>query len=105
MTRCGKVTIGCGPCIYDDDGCLIAATQAHELKTVKDSFLKKKLGLPESPELMEAINEVLATYGKSNRHKFRAPVYYMLTVMFGKEDIYGMEAALEADLGKIKARF
>lgn len=84
-----KVTIGCGPAIYDADAATVAASQAHELETVKDNFLVKKLGLADGPELMEAINKVVETYGQSERNKYRAVVYYMLTKHFGKESVYG----------------
>ena len=49
----------------------------------------KKLGLKDGPELMEAINKVVETYGKSERNKYRAVVYYMLTKHFKKESVYG----------------
>ncbi|MGH1355120.1 MAG: DUF2853 family protein [Thalassovita sp.] len=84
-----KVTIGCGPAIYNDDASTVAATQESELETVKNNFLIKKLGLSDGPELMAAINSVVETYGRSERNKYRAVVYYMLTKHFGKEAIYG----------------
>ena len=84
-----KVTIGCGPAIYNDDASTVAATQPEELETVKNNFLIKKLALSDSPALMEAINAVIETYGRSERNKYRAVVYYMLTKHFGKEAIYG----------------
>ena len=83
-----KVTIGCGPAIYDADASTVAATQESELETVKNNFLIKKLALRDGPELMEAINSVVETYGKSERNKYRAVVYYMLTKHFGKEAVY-----------------
>jgi hypothetical protein len=83
-----KVTIGCGPAIYNADASTVAATQAAELDTVKNNFLIKKLGLKDGPQLMEAINKVLDTYGRSERNKYRAVVYYMLTKHFGKESVY-----------------
>ncbi|MDV4169128.1 DUF2853 family protein [Rhodovulum sp. FJ3] len=84
-----KVTIGCGPSIYDADASTVASSQEGELETVKNNFLIKKLGLSDGPELMEAIDSVIETYGKSERNKYRAVVYYMLTKHFGKEAIYG----------------
>jgi len=84
-----KVTIGCGPAIYDADASTVAAGQEHELETVKDNFLVKKLGLADGPHLMDAINQVIDTYGRSERNKYRAVVYYMLTKHFGKEAVYG----------------
>lgn len=84
-----KVTIGCGPSIYDADASTVASSQPGELETVKQSFLMKKLGLADGPELDEAIASVIETYGKSERNKYRAVVYYMLTKHFGKESVYG----------------
>ena len=84
-----KVTIGCGPAIYNADSSTVAGTQESELETVKNNFLMKKLGLPDGHELTDAVNSVLTTYGKSNRNKYRAVVYYMLTKHFGKESVYG----------------
>jgi len=84
-----KVTIGCGPAIYNADASTVAATQPDELETVKNNFLIKKLGLVDGPQLMDAINSVLDTYGRSERSKYRAVVYYMLTKHFGKESVYG----------------
>lgn len=84
-----KVTIGCGPSIYDADASTVAATQEGELETVKNNFLIKKLGLSDSADLMGAINSVIDTYGRSERNKYRAVVYYMLVKHFGKESVYG----------------
>ncbi|RKT32366.1 uncharacterized protein DUF2853 [Roseovarius halotolerans] len=84
-----KVTIGCGPAIYNADASTVAASQPGELETVKDNFLVKKLGLADGPQLMDAINQAMDTYGRSERNKYRAVVYYMLTKHFGKEAVYG----------------
>ncbi|MFD1195117.1 DUF2853 family protein [Seohaeicola saemankumensis] len=88
MVLLTKVTIGCGPAIYNADAETVASSQESELETVKNNFLIKKLGLPDSPKLMEAINSVVETYGKSERNKYRVVVYYMLTKHFGKEAVY-----------------
>ena len=83
-----KVTIGCGPSIYNADASTVAGSQQHELDTVKENFLIKKLGLADSAKLDEAIASVIETYGKSERNKYRAVIYYMLTKHFGKESVY-----------------
>ncbi|RBI84581.1 DUF2853 domain-containing protein [Rhodosalinus halophilus] len=97
-TKCGmepdmdlltKVTIGCGPSIYDADAETVASSQPGELETVKNNFLIKKLGLKDGPELMDAIESVIEIYGKSERNKYRPVIYYMLTKHFGKENVYG----------------
>ena len=84
-----KVTIGCGPSIYNADASTVAASQPSELETIKESFLMKKLGLPDGPDLMQGIEKVIEIYGKSERNKYRAVVYYLLTRHFGKESVYG----------------
>jgi Protein of unknown function (DUF2853) len=88
MALLTKVTIGCGPAIYDNDASTVAGSSADELETIKKNFLIKKLGLADSPKLMEGINAAIDTYGRSERNKYRAVVYYMLTKHFGKEAAY-----------------
>lgn len=83
-----KVVIGCGPSIYNKDAATVAGTQESELLTVKNNFLIKKLGLNDSPDLDKAIDSVLEIYGKSNKNKYRAVVYYMLAVHFKRESVY-----------------
>jgi hypothetical protein len=83
-----KVTIGCGPSIYDADAATVAASQPGEIETVKKKFLLGKLGLPDGPDLDTAIDKVMETYGRSERNKHRAVVYYLLTKHFGKEAVY-----------------
>lgn len=83
-----KVAKGCGPSIYNADAETIAASQPGELETVKKNFLIKKLGLSEGPKLDEAIDAVIEQYGKSDRNKYRAILYYMLTDHFGKASVY-----------------
>ena len=96
-TKCGmtpdmdlltKVTIGCGPAIYNADASTVAGSDKAELETVKANFLVKKLGLKDGPELDAAIDAVIETYGRSERNKHRAVVYYMLVKHFGKEAAY-----------------
>ncbi len=84
-----KVTIGCGPSIYNRDASTVSATDKSELETVKKNFLIKKLGLADGPKLDEGIEKAMDTYGRSTRAKYRAVVYYMLTKHFGKESVYG----------------
>ena len=88
MDLLSKVVVGCGPAIYSADSETVAASQSSEIQLVKNNFLVKKLGLKDGPELTAAINAVIETYGKSERNKYRAVVYYMLTKHFGKESVY-----------------
>ncbi len=83
-----RVTIGCGPSIYNSDASTVSGSDPEELKTVKESFLMKKLGLRDSPDLDAGLEKVMDAYGKSNRNKYRAVVYYMLAKEFGRESAY-----------------
>ncbi|MBN9285442.1 MULTISPECIES: DUF2853 family protein [unclassified Flavobacterium] len=83
-----KVTIGCGPSIYNADSSTVSGTSETELATVKNNFLIKKLGLKDGPDLDKGIDSVIEKYGRSNKNKYRAVVYYLLTVHFKKESAY-----------------
>ncbi len=83
-----KVAIGLGPAIYNLDASKVSGSDDKELETVKKNFLMKKLGMADSPKLMEAINSVIDKYGRSERNKHRAVIYYQLAKHFGKESIY-----------------
>ena len=88
MALLTKVTIGCGPSIYDNDAQTVAASDKEELERIKTNFLIKKLGLKDGPSLMEGINAAVDTYGKSERNTFRAVFYYLLVKHFGKDSAY-----------------
>ncbi len=83
-----KITVGCGPSIYNADAATVSGSDQSELDTVKKNFLVKKLGLADNAKLDEALTKVMDIYGKSNRNKYRPVVYYMLTKHFGKEAVY-----------------
>jgi hypothetical protein len=83
-----KVTIGCGPSIYNADSSTVAGSDQKELDTVKNNFLIKKLGLKDGADLDKGIDAVMNQYGRSNKNKYRAVVYYLLTKHFKKEAIY-----------------
>lgn len=83
-----KVAIGLGPAIYNLDASKVSGSDDKELETVKNNFLIKKLGLADSPALMDAIKTVIQKYGQSEKNKYRAVIYYMLAKHFGKQSVY-----------------
>lgn len=83
-----KVAVGLGPAIYNLDASKVSGSDEKELETVKNNFLIKKLGLSEGPALMDAINTVIDKYGRSEKNKHRAVIYYQLAKHFGKESVY-----------------
>ncbi|MGL4238265.1 DUF2853 family protein [Tabrizicola sp.] len=88
MALLTKVTIGCGPSIYDRDASTVAASNKDEMERIKTNYLIKKLGLKDGPNLMAGIDAAIDTYGKSERTKYRAVFYYLLAKHFGKESAY-----------------
>lgn len=83
-----KVTIGCGPSIYNRDASTVAGSDPAELETVKKGFMTKKLGLKDASAIDAGLDKVMSEYGAKSRTKYRAVVYYLLTKHFGKESIY-----------------
>ena len=84
-----KVAIGLGPVLYNKDTATVACGQPKELDTVRNNFLKKKLGLSnDDSELNAAIKEVCEQLGTSNRSKYRVHFYALLAMKFNKTSIY-----------------
>jgi hypothetical protein len=83
-----KVAKGCGPSIYNKDAATVATSDSSELETVKNNFLIKKLGMKDSAELDKGIEKVIGIFGSSNKNKYRAMFYYLLTKEFSKESAY-----------------
>ena len=83
-----KVTVGLGPSIYIIDSSTLTGTRLSELKTIRNKFLIKKLGLSTEDKLDEGIDAVNAQYDSSNSLKHRVVFYYLLVKHFGKESVY-----------------
>jgi len=83
-----KIVIGLGPSVYNADASTVAASDKTELDRIKQNFLIKKLGLKDTPKLDEGIQAAIETYGRSNRTKYRAVMYYLLTKSFRKSGVY-----------------
>jgi hypothetical protein len=76
----------CGIALRSRDASLVAGTDPEELKRVRESWLKKKLGLTDSDaDLDKAIHDVMAKM-KAERAKERVVVYYLLAERYGKLD-------------------
>jgi hypothetical protein len=73
-----------GIALKSRDAAFVASTDPEELKRVRESWLKKKLGLMGSDaELDNAIGMVVAKM-KAQRMKERVTVYYLLAEHFKK---------------------
>ena len=83
-----RVVVGLGPAVYNRDASTIAASDPEEVAYIKTHFLIAKLGLTDGPDLDAAIEKAFDRYGRDNRHKYRAVVYYLLTRHFGRDAAY-----------------
>ena len=84
-----KIVKYCGIALQSRDGQLVAMSDKKERETVRENYLKKKLGLTHSDaELDEAVLSV-GEIMKADRTKNRVTVYYLLARHFGALNIFG----------------
>jgi hypothetical protein len=77
-----------GIALRSKDSSLVAASDPEELKRMRDSFMKKKLGLSQSDaDLDAALKEVMARMG-AEREKSRVTVCYLLADKFDKLGLF-----------------
>ncbi len=74
-----------GIALRNRDSSFVAASDPKELKTVHDSWCKKKLGLTDDAAIEAGIKEVAAKM-HADRDKSRVAFYYLLAEHFGKLD-------------------
>lgn len=70
------------------DSSLVSFSDADELKTVRENFLKKKLGLTESDEALDAAIAEVGAKMKDGSRNTRIAVYYLLAEKFGKLGVF-----------------
>lgn len=73
-----------GVALRNRDSSLVSFTDKDELKRVRESFLKKKLGLTNSDAELDAAIAEVGEKMKGDRTKNRVTVYYLLAEHFGK---------------------
>lgn len=74
----------CGIALQRRDSSFVAASDPSECKTVRESFLKKKLGLTDDDSKLDAAIKEVADKMKAVRDKHRVTVYYLLAEKYGK---------------------
>lgn len=78
----------CGIALQSRDASLVAVADKSECDRVRDSFLKKKLGLTESNAELDAVVAAVGERMKSDRDKSRVAFYYLLAEKFGKLAVF-----------------
>lgn len=77
-----------GPNLFNKDASLVAYSDKKELERLRENFVKKKLGIKDSDEDIDAaIKSVGVAYGMSNRSKKRAVIYACLMKHYGKKSL------------------
>lgn len=78
----------CGIALQSQDAATVACSDPNERKTVRDSFLKKKLGRTESDEELDAAVMEVCERMKDTRAKSRVTFYYLLAEKYGQLDTF-----------------
>lgn len=68
------------------DSATVAFSDPDELVRVRQNFVKKKLGVTDTDEAIDAAIKTVGEKMKDTRSKSRAAVYYLLADHFGKLD-------------------
>ena len=70
------------------DSAYVATSDASEIATVRENFLKKKLGLTHSDAELDAAIAEVGKAMKNGKPNPRMAVYYLLAEKFGKLDVF-----------------
>jgi outer membrane protein OmpA-like peptidoglycan-associated protein len=86
----------CGIALQSRDGQLVAMSDQKERETVRENYLKKKLGLTNSDADLDAAVLSVGEIMKADRTKNRVTVYYLLAKHFGMLSSFGGVAGAAA---------
>lgn len=78
----------CGIALQSRDASLVAFSDKSETDRVRESFLKKKLGLTDDDAALDAMIAEVGEVLKGDRTKNRVTVYYLLADKAGKLDLF-----------------
>ena len=98
-----KIVNYCGIALQSRDGQLVAMADPKECETVRENFLKKKLGLTQSDAVLDEAIQSVREVMKADRTKNRVTVYYLLTKHFGALNLFGGVAGAAAGAAGLAA--
>ncbi len=75
-----------GIALRSKDASLVSCSSKDELARVRDSWLKKKLGLTDDDKTLDAAIKDICEKMKGDQRKHRVTFYYLLAEKFGKLD-------------------
>jgi outer membrane protein OmpA-like peptidoglycan-associated protein len=78
----------CGIALQKVDSSLVAFSDPVELARVRNNFLKKKCGLTDPDDVLDAAIAEVGDRMKADRTKNRVTVYYLLTDRFGLHHLF-----------------
>lgn len=78
----------CGIALQNRDSSLVSFRDPSELARVRDSFMKKKLGLTDDDAALDTSLAQVGETMKADRTKNRVTVYYLLAEKHGKLDLF-----------------
>ncbi|MBB3020955.1 hypothetical protein FHR70_004043 [Microvirga lupini] len=79
----------CGISLQKRDSSLVSLSDREEVARVRESFLKKKLGLAEPDADLDRAIMAVGEKMKGDRTKNRVTLYYLLAEHFGKLSMFG----------------
>jgi outer membrane protein OmpA-like peptidoglycan-associated protein len=84
----GGIVRYCGIALQKVDSSLVSFSDPVELARVRNNFLKKKCGLTDSDEVLDAAIAEVGERMKADRTKNRVTVYYLLSDRFGMHGLF-----------------
>lgn len=78
----------CGIALRKRDSSLVSMTDPKETARVRENFLKKKLGLTDADDVLDAAIAAVGETMRAENFKHRVTVYYLLADRFGALDLF-----------------
>ncbi len=87
----------CGIALRNRDSSLVSFTDPAELARVRTNFLKKKLGLAQANDVLDAAIAKVGNAMKGDNSRNRVTVYYLLAAEFKKLDVFAKKPATKPE--------